>query len=186
MALVASAPGSTAGTIYRYFESKDVLINEVYHYLEERFFNAVMEGYPEDDQVRTASSTLVSRTGPHCINAPLEFRFLEHFHNSPYGAAHRREKLFGNNNKDVITELFDKALSAGIVKDLPLPVLFGLAFGPLLDCPRPHTPFHRTGRRTYIALRRGVLGCPEALSRRRAYAGVIFDLTTNEYSLFGQ
>ncbi len=37
MALVAERAGVAAGTIYRYFESKDVLINEVFHYLEERF-----------------------------------------------------------------------------------------------------------------------------------------------------
>src|SRR5512135_2774290 len=47
MALVAERAGVAAGTIYRYFESKDVLIKEVHHYMEERFYTAMMEGYPE-------------------------------------------------------------------------------------------------------------------------------------------
>jgi len=138
MALVAERAGVAAGTIYRYFESKDVLINEVHHYLEERFFTALMEGYPEDDQVRDRFLHIGKVLVRYCISAPLEFRFMEQFHNSPYGVAHRREKFFGKNNRDIITELFNEALSKGIVKDLPLPVLFGLAFGPLLAVCRDH------------------------------------------------
>jgi len=138
MSLVAEHAGVAAGTIYRYFESKDVLINEVYHYLEERFYAALMESYPNNDQVRDRFLHIGKVLVRHCISEPMEFRFMEQFHNSPYGVAHRREKIFGTNNRDVITELFREALDKGIVKDLPLPVLFGLAFGPLLDICRDH------------------------------------------------
>ena len=138
MALVAERAGVAAGTIYRYFESKDVLINEVYHYLEERFYAALMEGYHEDDEVRDRFLHIGKVLVRYCIAEPLEFRFMEQFHNSPYGVAHRREKLFGKDNKDLIKVLFDEALAKGIVKDLPLPVLFGLAFGPLLTLARDH------------------------------------------------
>lgn len=138
MALVADRAGVAAGTIYRYFESKDVLINEAYHYLEERFFAAMMERYPEGAPVRERFLHIGGVLVRYCIGAPLEFRFLEQFHNSPYGVEHRREKLFNKNNRDVITELFNEALDLGVVKELPLPVLFGLAFGPLLDICRDH------------------------------------------------
>lgn len=138
MALVAERAGVAAGTIYRYFESKDVLINEVYHYLEERFFSTVMENYPESKPMRDRFLHIGTVLVNYCIHQPLEFRFLEQFHNSPYGVAHRREKMFGKNEKDIITELFDEAISAGIVKDFPLPILFSLVFGPLLDICRDH------------------------------------------------
>jgi AcrR family transcriptional regulator len=138
MAAVAERAGVAAGTIYRYFESKERLIHEIYRYLEERFFAAVMEGYPEKAPVRDRFLHIGSVLVRYCIEAPLEFRFLEQFHNSPYGVEHRREKLFGTNDKDLITELFTEALATGIVKDLPLPVLFALAFGPLLDICRDH------------------------------------------------
>jgi hypothetical protein len=97
-----------------------------------------MEGYPEGDQVRDRFLHIGKVLVRYCISAPLEFRFLEQYHNSPYGVAHRREKLFGKDNKDIIKVLFDEALAKGIVKDLPLPILFGLAFGPLLDVCRDH------------------------------------------------
>jgi hypothetical protein len=68
----------------------------------------------------------------------MEFRFLEQFHNSPYGAAHRRDKIFGKQDKDIFTELFDEARNNKIMKDLPLAILFALAFGPLLNICRDH------------------------------------------------
>ena len=139
MALVAERAGVAAGTIYRYFESKDVLINETYLYLVERFFTAVMENYPEDGSVRDRFLHIGKVLVHYFImDAPLEFRFLEQFHNSPYGVAHRREKFFGKKEKDIITELFGEAQTAGIVKDFPLPILFALSFGPLLDICRDH------------------------------------------------
>lgn len=63
---------------------------------------------------------------------------MEQFFDSPFGVAHRREKLFGNREKSLIIELFEEALAQRIVKDLPLPVLCALAFGPLVDVCRDH------------------------------------------------
>jgi AcrR family transcriptional regulator len=132
MALVAERAGVAAGTIYRYFESKDVMINEIYYYLEGRFFQAVMTNYPEGDTVRNRFLHIGGVLVRYCINSPLEARFLEQFRNSPYGDAHRREKFFGTNDKDIIFELFSEAAAAGITKPLPLAVLFSLAFSPLM------------------------------------------------------
>jgi AcrR family transcriptional regulator len=139
MALVAERAEVAAGTIYRYFDNKDALIKETYLYLVERFFSEIMENYPEGESVRNRfvhiGKVLVRY---YTVNAPLEFRFIEQFHNSPYGVAHRREKFFGKKEKDVITELFNEAMAAGIVKEFPLPILFALSFGPLLDICRDH------------------------------------------------
>ena len=72
------------------------------------------------------------------IAAPLHFRFLEQFHNSPYGIECRRDKVFGRKDKNLIGDLFEEAHAGGIVKDLPLPILFALTFGPLIDVCRDH------------------------------------------------
>src|SRR3954452_5661072 len=82
MAVVAERAGVAAGTIYRYFASKDDLINEVYHYLEERFFSTMMENYPEEDPVRERFLHIGKVLVGYCVGSPLEFRFLEQFHNS--------------------------------------------------------------------------------------------------------
>ena len=99
---------------------------------------AVVEMYPEGRPVRERFIHIAKIIVDYCISSPLEFRFLEQFHNSPYGAAHRRDKIFGKTDQDICTELFDEARKEQIMKDLPLAVLFALAFGPLLDICRDH------------------------------------------------
>ena len=45
MAMIAERAGVGAGTIYRYFENKDVLIAELYRDVEERITPCLMDGY---------------------------------------------------------------------------------------------------------------------------------------------
>ena len=99
---------------------------------------AVVEKYPEGRPVRERFIHVARIIVQYCISSPLEFRFLEQFHNSPYGAAHRRDKIFGKTDKDICTELFAEARTKQIMKDLPLAILFALAFSPLLGICRDH------------------------------------------------
>jgi AcrR family transcriptional regulator len=138
MALVAEKAGVAAGTIYRYFESKDDLIRETHAFLEGRLLAALTVDYPEERTIRERFLHVERRIIEYFIAAPMEFRFMEQFFNSPFGVAHRREKLFGTQEKSLIFKLFEEALAQRIVKDLPLPVLCALAFGPLVDVCRDH------------------------------------------------
>ena len=52
MAMIAEKAGVAAGTIYLYFENKDVLITEVYRDLEERIYRYVQEGYAPEKPIR--------------------------------------------------------------------------------------------------------------------------------------
>lgn len=138
MAMIADNAGVAAGTIYRYFESKDVLIQEIFAELENRLSTAIREDYPEDRPVRERFIHITRIVIAYCIKSPLEFRFLEQFHNSPYGVAHRREKIFGKRDGDICAELFDEGLQQQIIKDLPRSILFALTFGPIIDVCRDH------------------------------------------------
>ena len=138
VAMVAEKAAVASGTIYRYFESKDVLMTETFADLEKRLVEAVMENYPEGRPVRERFLHMAKILVGYCIASPMEFRFFEQFHNSPYGVAHRRDKLFGKKDQDMCRDLFEEARQAQIVKDLPLAVLFALAFAPLLGICRDH------------------------------------------------
>jgi hypothetical protein len=39
---------------------------------------------------------------------------------------------------DIFKELFEEGISQQVLKDFPLPILFALAFGPLIDLARCH------------------------------------------------
>jgi len=139
MAMIADKAGVGAGTIYRYFENKEVLINELYQELEQRLYAYLMQGYYPDKPIRERFIHLGTAILRYCISNPLDFRYLEQFHNSPYGVVHRRDKIFGEaDEQDVYRELFEEGVAQQVIKELPLVVLFALAFGPLITVARDH------------------------------------------------
>ena len=139
MALVAEHAGVGAGTIYRYFENKDVLISELYKELEAKLYPVLLDGYAVEAPLRMRFLHLGTSLLRYFIEHPLHFRYLEQFHNSPYGVAVRRDKLLGKTGGcDAFRELFEQGAAQQVVKDLPLVILFALAFGPLLAVARDH------------------------------------------------
>jgi AcrR family transcriptional regulator len=139
MAMVAERAGVGAGTIYRYFENKDVLIKELYRELEEKMYPFIREGYAAEAPFRMRFLHLCTALLRYFIEHPLHYRYLEQFHNSPYGVAFRRDKILGKSGGcDVFRELFEQGAAQQVVKELPLVILFALAFGPLLAVARDH------------------------------------------------
>jgi len=133
MSAVAERADVAAGTIYRYFENKDALILETFRFLADMLQKVIMEGYPGGGDVRErylhVGATLMRRL----VGSPRELRFLEQFQNSPYGAHRRRELMLGKGDRNLVLDLFEEGRREGIVKDLPIPVLYALAFGPLIQ-----------------------------------------------------
>jgi AcrR family transcriptional regulator len=139
MAMIAERAGVGAGTIYRYFENKDVLINELYGEIEETMQRYVQEGYSAQAPFRARFLHLGTALLRFFIEHPLHFRYVEQFHNSPYGVAVRRDKLLGNRQGcNVFKELFDQGMAQQVLKDFPLVILFDLAFGPIVTVARDH------------------------------------------------
>jgi AcrR family transcriptional regulator len=139
MASIAERAGVGAGTIYRYFESRDVLITELYRELEEQVYRYVQEGYPAGEPIRERFLHLVTALLRYFIDNPLDFRYLEQFHNSPYGVEVRRDRIFGEKDKrNIYRELFEEAAALQVLKELPLVLLFALTFGPLKAVARDH------------------------------------------------
>ena len=132
MAAVAERADVAAGTIYRYFENKDALILETFRFLGDMLQKVIMEGYPEEGTVRERYLHVGGTLMKYLVASPRELRFIEQFQNSPYGAHRRREMMLGRGDRSLIMDLFEEGRRDGIVKDLPVPVLFALAFGPLI------------------------------------------------------
>jgi AcrR family transcriptional regulator len=136
-AAIADRAGVGAGTIYRHFANKDRLITELYRELEGKIYTKLLKGYTPDKPVRERFLHLGTALLRYFIENPLDFRYLEQFNNSPYGVMHRRNKFLGaTHENDIFRTLFQEGVSRQVMKDLPLVLLYALAFGPLMAAAR--------------------------------------------------
>jgi len=72
----------------------------------------------------------------------MEFQFTCQFYDSPYGLALRRDKIFSENNNhggcESIKSLFEQGIAEGVIKDLPIVILFALFIGSMISATRDH------------------------------------------------
>ena len=143
MSAIAGKAHVAAGTIYRYFENKDVLINELFQEIEDRLMEVLLSNYPERKPIKKQFFYVFGVLCLYFLTNPLHFRYIEQFFNSPYGISKRRDKLSGKKTdqgkRDALQEIFDEGISKLILKDLPVSVLSSLAIGPMIYAIRDHT-----------------------------------------------
>lgn len=139
MAEIAAKAGVAAGTIYRYFVSKDVLITELHRELEGKIMTVLQGGYPSGRPLRERFLYLLSELIQYFITNPHHFRYMEQYYNSPYGISLHRDKLLGKSgNHDILMDIFEQGIEQQVLKELPKAALFSLAFGPLISLMRDH------------------------------------------------
>lgn len=139
MSGIAAKAGVAAGTIYRYFESRDKLITELYQELENEIVSVIRDGYPWREPIRERFLHLATKLFRHFIAFPLHFRYLEQYHHSPYGASHRQDRLLNKSAEpNILSNLFREGIEQGGLKNFPIPVMFALTMGPLRDLVRDH------------------------------------------------
>ncbi|HQN26674.1 MAG TPA: TetR/AcrR family transcriptional regulator [Syntrophales bacterium] len=140
MAEIAAKAGVAAGTIYRYFPSRDRLLAEIYQELEDRIGRMVREGDAVGRPVRERFLGLHRAVFTYFIAHPLHFRYMEQYFNSPYGITLHRDRLLGRSgNADILMDLFDQGIRQEVLKALPRAALFSLATGPMMFLIRDHT-----------------------------------------------
>lgn len=139
MALIAERAGVGAGTIYRYFENRDVLIKQLYKRIDENLKAFILDGYPENRPVREQFFHIGMGIINYFMSNPLYFRYAEQFHHSPYGIEFRSNKLFNpTGDYDFCRDLFAKGREQQVLKDVPMAVFINLAFAPVFWSLKDH------------------------------------------------
>lgn len=144
MSMVATRAGVGIGTIYRYFDNKDILIGAVHKEIEARLSEFLSRDYPAGQSIRRRLDHYYIGLVRFLLKHPVEHRFLGQFYDSPYGVETRRDKIFAQNNdscggEESIKSLFEQGIASGLIKDLPIVVLFALFLGTIISLTRDHT-----------------------------------------------
>jgi AcrR family transcriptional regulator len=139
MSMIAEKAGVGIGTIYRYFENRDVLIETIYKEKEERLVAFLLENYPYGQPVKECFFHIGTGVMDYFIRNSMDFKYSEQFHNSPYGEAHRRNRIFASTGQpDIFMELYERGVAQQVIKNLPPLVFFNLAFAPIIWSLRDH------------------------------------------------
>ena len=99
---IADKAGVGAGTIYRYFESKEALVNALYRQEKAAFAQRVLDNFPKTPIARELFRTMWNRMAKLAVENPDPFIFLELHHHASYLDAeslaleHRMTELFTN------------------------------------------------------------------------------------------
>jgi len=142
MSMIATRAGVGIGTIYRYFVNKDVLIKEAFNEIETRLNQALQQDYPVGQSIRRRLDHYYIGLIRFFFSHPVEFKFLGQFYDSPYGVEKRRDKIFAESTNECGNEtikcLFVQGVTDGVIKDLPIVILFSLFIGSIIALTRDH------------------------------------------------
>ncbi len=87
---IADRASVGAGTIYRYFESKEALVNAIYRQEKTKFAHLVVDDFPASATTREQFRLLFDRMAKFTIANPESFVFLELHHHARYLDAESR------------------------------------------------------------------------------------------------
>lgn len=124
---IAERAGVGAGTIYRYFESKEDLVNQIYREQKLRFAREVLDRFPVDAPTREQFRSLWMRMAAFAAASRDAFIFLEVHHHAPY--LDDMSRNVEANMLALFTEVVTKAQQRGELKAGSPRLLMGLVMG---------------------------------------------------------
>lgn len=83
MSEIAKEADTGMGTIYNYFSTKEILLNELYFHLKVKESEIIIQGYDGTLSVKQRFMHLWKKMVDYFIQEPLDFLFLEQFYYSP-------------------------------------------------------------------------------------------------------
>ena len=130
MAMVAKHACCGAGTIYRYFETKEELVQQLFLHLTEVMASHCMAGYDESACIKKRFYSFCGNFYRHMREHPRDRALMEQLSASPAISELQREKALEPMNK-ALTRLLAEGKSQMLIKDLPDEIITTMTFGRL-------------------------------------------------------
>ena len=130
MSQIAQKANIGVGTIYRYFKSKDDLINALYIEVKTQISNYTFRNYSENISVPDSFKQLVGNVICYFVENPKVLSFIEQYENSPLITDTTREEVM--RIAEPIKNLFNRARDQGLLKAVPFEILGALFSGAVI------------------------------------------------------
>lgn len=127
MPMVAERAGVGAGTIYRYFPSKEALANAIYRDGKEEMRRYLLDDTPSGLDPRAEFSHMWRQLFAFARDHPAAFAFLETHCHAPYLDAESRAVSAPMDL--AVFELTARGQAAGVIRDAPPGELIAMVFG---------------------------------------------------------
>ncbi|MBI9044004.1 MAG: TetR/AcrR family transcriptional regulator [Anaerolineaceae bacterium] len=136
MSLVAKESGVAAGTIYRYFDNKEALINELFIELKGALLQAAVVDIDEQDKPRKMLEKIWRNIFNYCIQNLEAMRFIEQFHNSPFQTPEIQTAVDKYYEPWIIQ--FETFVHKGIFRDIPFEMYTAFTYDLIIAFAKRH------------------------------------------------
>jgi AcrR family transcriptional regulator len=134
---VAARAKVAAGTIYRYFPSKEALVNAVYQREKQALGTALLSAFPTDAPPRAQLSHFIRRAFEYATYNPEGLKFLELHHHKDY--LDDASRAIENAMLAPAFAFIAGAQAALVLKPLPPDLMVALVWGMFTGIVRAHT-----------------------------------------------
>lgn len=138
--LVAERAQVGAGTIYRYFASKEALVNALYQRWKEAVLRSVLVGFPFEKAPRDQLTHFVRATMRFARENPAAFRFLELHHHAPY--LDEKSKAIEERALGMVRTLLSETARQGLIKPIDPGILSAIVWGAMVGLIRESEQGH--------------------------------------------
>lgn len=124
---IADKAGVGAGTIYRYFESKEALVNALYRQEKQKFAERVIHDFPSTTIARELFRTMWMRMAKFAVENAKPFIFLELHHHASY--LDDQSRALEARMLELFTNVVTAAQARGELKQGPPRLLMSMVMG---------------------------------------------------------
>ncbi len=127
---IARKAGVAAGTIYRYFDGKDALVNVLYRHWRETAQQFILSSFPVTAGPREQFGAYWQRLVQFAIEHPKAIAFLDFHHHGPY--LDRQSTAVEKQNRETLKPFIEAAQQLGHLKPVPPEVIMAVVIGALI------------------------------------------------------
>lgn len=136
MSLIARHAGVATGTIYHYFESKEALIIELFHYNRQKILDGTFRDYNTADAYPNRFLSIWINMVKHYMQYPAVLSFMEQFYSSPFLKIIFTDEMVCF--QDEISLFLREGIDSGYIKKLDINIISAAFLGAVSATAKRH------------------------------------------------